>query len=244
MERIEFTDFFGLEVVSSPKNQIEAYIQDCLKTGKKIKITTMNAQIAYYYLKDKDAQKAISESLVIPDGIGLSWALKRLNEVMIHRYPGVELMYNVCKICSELNIPIYILGGVEGVAEKASQNLAAELGVQIAGFQHGFFNANSKSKDICQQIKTSGAKVLFVGLGAPRQEKWIYNHLEATGCTFAMGVGGSLDIYAKTEKRAPRWVQKANLEWLYRIGQHPVKKAKVIIQIMSFVKICLKGNKS
>ncbi len=243
MERIEFTDFFGLDVVSSSKSQIEEYIKDCLITGNKIKITTMNAQIAYYYLKDKVAQKAIYDSLVIPDGIGLSWALKRLNAITIHRYPGVELMYNVCKICSGEDIPVYILGGVDGVAQKAAENLAAESGVKIAGFQHGYFDANGKSEHICGRIRESGAKVLFVGLGAPRQEKWINEHFEATGCTLAMGVGGSLDIYAKTEKRAPKWVQKANLEWLYRIGRHPVKKAKVITQIMSFVKICLKGEK-
>lgn len=238
-----FTDFYGLNIVSSCREDIDVFLKDCLEKDEKIKITTMNAQIAYFYLKDRSAAKAISDSFVIPDGTGLSWALKRLNGVSIDRYPGVEIMYSLCKICSELGKKAYILGGLEGVAQQAAVNLNRETGIGINGYRNGYFDIEKNSQAICQEIKESQADVLFLGLGAPRQEKWIYRFFEQTGCNLAIGVGGSLDIYANTAKRAPGWVQKANLEWLYRILQHPIKKFKVIFQIMSFVKQVLKGKK-
>ncbi|MEA1884432.1 MAG: WecB/TagA/CpsF family glycosyltransferase [Thermotogota bacterium] len=243
MKKMTFTDFYGLDIVSSSREDIDVFLKKCLEKDEKIKITTMNAQIAYFYLKDQLAARAISDSFVIPDGTGLSWALRRLNGVNIDRYPGVEIMYSICKICSDLEKNAYILGGLEGVAQKASVNLHLETGIEIKGYRNGYFDFEKESQAICQHIKESHVDVLFVGLGAPRQEKWIYRFFEQTGCTLAIGVGGSLDIYANTAKRAPGWVQKANLEWLYRILQHPIKKFKVIFQIMSFVKQVLKGKK-
>jgi len=242
MRKMDFTDFFGLDVVSSKREKIDGFLKDCLEKDEKIKITTMNAQIAYFYLKDESAAKAISDSLVIPDGTGLSWALKRMNSVTIDRYPGVEIMYSLCEICSALKKEAFILGGIEGVAQQAAVNLKSETGVEISGVHNGYFDFDTDSEEICRQIKSSQASVLFVGLGAPRQEKWIERFFKDTGCTIAIGVGGSLDIYANTAKRAPGWVQKANLEWFYRILQHPIKKFKVIFQIMSFVKRVLKGK--
>jgi len=243
MKRMTFTDFYGLDIVSSSRQEIDVFLKNCLEKDEKIKITTMNAQIAYFYLKDQSAAKAISDSFVIPDGTGLSWALKRLNGVSIDRYPGVEIMYSLCEICSDLGKKAYILGGLEGVAQKAAVNLHQNTGIEIKGYRNGYFDIDKDSPAICQRIKESQADVLFVGLGAPRQEKWIYRFFKQTGCTLAIGIGGSLDIYANTAKRAPGWVQKANLEWLYRILQHPIKKFKVIFQIMSFVKQVLKGKK-
>jgi len=243
MKRIQFTPFFGLDVVCSKRETIDDFLSDCLKRNKKIKITTMNAQIAYYYLNDESAAKAIMDTIVIPDGTGLSWALDRLNGISIERYPGVEIMYRLCQISASLSEKAFILGGLEGVAQKAAIHLKEKTGVEISGCRNGYFDFEKDSPDICDCIKTSQAKILFVGLGAPRQEKWIERFFEYTGCTIAIGVGGSLDIYAQTAKRAPKWVQKANLEWLYRILQHPVQKFKVIFQIMSFIQYVLRSKK-
>src|SRR6056297_37649 len=244
MKRLTFTDFYGLDIVSSSREEIDVFLKACLEINKKLKITTMNAQIAYFYLKDQSAAKAISDSFVIPDGTGLSWALKRLHGVHIDRYPGVEIMYSLCEICSEMGKKAYILGGREGIAKMAAFNLNQKTGVQISGYRNGYFDDEKDNQAICEQIKEHHTDVLFVGLGAPKQEKWLYRFFEQTGCTLAIGVGGSLDIYANTAKRAPGWVQKANLEWLYRILQHPVKKFKVIFQITCFVKEVLKGKKA
>jgi len=234
MRDLSYTRFFGLQIVSSGKNTIEQHIRKCLLEKERIKITTMNAQIAYYYLNDETAREAIGESVVIPDGTGLSWAIKRMNGITITRYPGVELMKRICEIGNEEGLTSFFLGGAPGVAKKAAENLSALTGISVAGTGNGFFD-EEKEASIVEAIRKSKTDILFVGLGAPKQEKWINEHFQKTGCTLAIGVGGSLDIYAKTEKRAPGWVQKANLEWLYRIAKHPLKKAKVIPQILSFI---------
>ncbi|HPF16734.1 MAG TPA: WecB/TagA/CpsF family glycosyltransferase [Thermotogota bacterium] len=243
MRRLQITDFFGLEVICSKREDIDLFLRDCLENNRKIKITTMNAQIAYYYLNDESAAKAIIDSVVIPDGTGLSWALNRLNKISIERYPGVEIMYRLCQIGASISKKAFILGGVEGVAEKAADTLQEKTGIETAGYRNGYFDFEKDSPNICNQIKESEADVLFVGLGAPKQEKWIERFFKHTGCTIAIGVGGSLDIYAQTAKRAPKWVQRANLEWIYRILQHPVRKFKVIFQIMAFIRYVLKGKK-
>ncbi|HOO32260.1 MAG TPA: WecB/TagA/CpsF family glycosyltransferase [Thermotogota bacterium] len=235
MRKLEFTEFFGLNIIASEKREIEKAIKEALNNGENIKITTMNAQIAYFYLNFEDAREAIGASYVIPDGTGLSWALRRLNGVNIARYPGVELLLEICRSASELSKKAYILGGKPGVAEKAAENLNEKTGINICGTHDGYFDTETETDRICEEIRSKAPSVLFVGLGAPKQEKWIYRNFEKTGCSLAIGVGGSLDIYAQTAKRAPLWIQKANLEWLYRILQHPVTKAKVILQIASFV---------
>jgi N-acetylglucosaminyldiphosphoundecaprenol N-acetyl-beta-D-mannosaminyltransferase len=243
MRRLEVTDFFGLDIIASEKKEIDKAIEEILKTGESVKITTMNAQIAYFYLNDADAKKAIGASYVVPDGTGLSWGLRKMNGVNIARYPGVELMLEICKMCSELNKKAYILGGKPGVAEKASRNLHIKTGIDICGTHDGYFDIDTESELLCSEIKSKESAVLFVGFGAPKQEKWINDHFDKTGCTLAIGVGGSLDIYAETAKRAPVWIQRANMEWLYRILQHPITKAKVILQIASFVKDVFRANK-
>ncbi len=235
MKKLEFTEFFGLDIIASEKKEIDKAIKATLETGEKVKITTMNAQIAYFYLNTQEAKKAIGASYVVPDGTGLSWALRRLNGVNIARYPGVELMLEICRSCSELKKKAFILGGKPGVAEKAAENLKELTKIEIAGTHDGYFDIEKDTETICKAIREKEVSVLFVGLGAPKQEKWIYDHFDKTGCNLAIGVGGSLDIYARTAKRAPVWIQKANLEWLYRILQHPITKAKVILQISSFV---------
>jgi len=235
MKKLEFTDFFGLDIIASEKKEIDEAIREALITGEASKITTMNAQIAYFYLNFEEAKQAIGDSFVVPDGTGLSWALKKLNGVHIVRYPGVELMLEICRTCSQLDKRAYILGGKPGVAEAAAANLKELTNIDVCGTHNGYFDAERETETICEDIRSKEAAVLFVGLGAPKQEEWIYRYFEQTGCTLAIGVGGSLDIYAQTARRAPQWIQKANLEWLYRILQHPVTKLKVIGQLVSFV---------
>jgi len=189
--------------------------------------------------------EVISKSLIIPDGIGLSWALKGLNGELIFRYPGVEIVYDLSKLAARLNKSIFLLGAREGVAKKAGKELHSLTGVEIAGQMHGFFEKNDKSSlKICEQIKKSKADILFIGLGAPEQERWLKEYFEKTDVSIAIGVGGSMDIYSGKRKRAPSIIQKANLEWLYRILQNPVKKLKVVGQIIKFVhKVLFKGKK-
>ncbi len=229
-------DFYGAPVVQGSKQELVKALGDMLDRGQRVQVTTMNAQIAYFHLYLEGFSGAIHRSLVIPDGIGLTWALKLLKKEKVQRFPGVELGMELCQLAAAKGQSVFLLGAREGVAEKAGDFLHAKTGVHIAGTFHGFFDGKGVSSDaICARIRQSGAQILLVGLGAPKQEFWLHDHLSQTGTLLGVGVGGSLDVYAGVMKRAPGWVQKANLEWAYRILQNPRKKCKVVFQILRFL---------
>ena len=232
----ELIEFFGVNIVKSEKNKILQALIKTIESGKKERITTMNAQIAYYLLYRKGFKEIVNDSLIIPDGIGLSWAMKRLKNEKIERYPGVELVFDICKLSRKNGYKVFLLGAKQGVAKKAAENLSKSTDVEIAGYMHGYFEKNEENNErICEQIKKSSADILFVGLGAPYQEEWLKKYFDKTGVKIGIGVGGSIDIYAGEAKRAPKLIQDANLEWLYRILQNPKKKFKVIFQIIRFM---------
>ncbi len=232
----DYTDFFGVRICTSKKHEILDSLIQTVKSGSKKRVTTMNAQIAYYLIYREGYAKAIEDSMVIPDGIGLSWALRYLKNEKIDRYPGVELVYDICKASKENEYKVFLLGAKKGVAKKAAENLKLQTSADIAGYMHGYFEKSSENNSqVCRQIKDSGADILFVGFGAPYQEEWLRENFENTGAKVAIGVGGSIDIYAGEAKRAPKFIQNANLEWLYRILQNPKKKFRVIFQIIKFI---------
>lgn len=159
--------------------------------------------------------------LVLPDGKGLIMALRLVDCPVQERIPGVEFVEHLCKRAAYEGWSVYLLGGEEGIALKAAEALAAKYsGLVIAGTRNGYFD-DSVSGEICREIKESGAKILFAGLGVPKQEFWLDANLSSTGARVGMGIGGSMDVISGKLKRAPKVWQKAGMEWLYRFLQEP-----------------------
>ena len=123
------------------------------------------------------------------------------------------------------NCKIFLLGAAEGVAKKAMENINRRVGRQIVVGAHspsyGFEKNEQECEELIRIVNESGATVLLVGAGAPKQEKWIAENLSHLSNAVAIGVGGSLDVMAGTVKRAPRWMQENRLEWLYRLANQP-----------------------
>lgn len=238
MTDLQFVDFFGLKIVKSERKFILDALRDTLLSASTLRITTMNAQIAYFFLTNDTFRAAIQESLVIPDGVGVAWAVKKIHALKVFRFPGVELGMELCQLGAKLGISIFLLGSKPGIAEQAGEYLHRETGIIIAGCFHGFSSAEEKTQlEICQKIRESGASLLYVALGAPKQEIWLKRYFGATGAKIGIGSGGSLDVWAGVVKRAPKWIQRVNLEWLYRILQSPRKKFKVVFQLIQFISI-------
>jgi len=230
------TDFFGLPVINETQESIIDFLKTILDGSQSIRITTMNAQISYYALYTPRFYEAIKDTAIIPDGVGLQWAVKRINRETLSRFPGVELGVALCRVCQQAGSSVFLLGSQKGTAEKAAEFLHATTKVIIAGCMDGFFSKTEEgNRSVAEMIHASGADVLFVGMGAPYQEFWLYEHFASTGARIGIGVGGSLDVYAGDMKRAPRWIIRCNMEWLYRILQNPRRKWKVIFQIVRFV---------
>lgn len=160
--------------------------------------------------------------LNLPDGVGLLYAARRLGSPLPERVPGSAFVYLLAELAADSGWPLFLLGAAPGVAEEAAAILSEQYpGLIIAGTHAGSPDP-AENAAIVNRINASGAQVLYVAYGAPKQDLWIGRNREAlTTVRVAMGVGGSLDFITGRAVRAPQWAQDAGLEWLYRLYKEP-----------------------
>jgi len=159
--------------------------------------------------------------MVTADGRGVVWMARVLGLPVTERVSGVDLMEKICQRAAERGYAIYLLGAEPGVAEKAAESLQSRYGgLRIVGTHHGYFTPEEEP-GVVREIAGAQPDILFVAFGAPKQEKWMRQHLDELQAPVAIGVGGSLDVFAGRVPRAPQWIQRAGLEWLYRVLRQP-----------------------
>lgn len=186
-------------------------------------IATVNPEFVMKAQRDAHFRQVLEGAdLCLPDGVGLLLAARRYRRKFPERVPGSELVYHLAGLAAEESWPLYLLGAAPGVAEEAGNRLQQRYtGLQIAGAYAGS-PAPSENDAIVAQINESGAKLLYVAYGAPRQDKWIArNRDKLHEVRLALGVGGALDFITGRAIRAPRWVQRIGLEWLHRLLHEP-----------------------
>ena len=173
-------------------------------------------------LTDPAAAEAVLDAdLRFPDGVGAVWAAGRQGVAGLTRVPGIELAERVLAGAAQEGLPVYLLGAAEGVAEEAARRLTERLpGLLVAGTGHGYFGSADEDA-VVAAVRASGARVLLVALGAPRQEVFLHRHRLELGAAVALGVGGSFDVWAGRVTRAPGWTQRLGVEWLYRLAVDP-----------------------
>lgn len=164
-------------------------------------------------------------SLVIADGMPLIWASKLLKKPLKERVTGADLFPEVCKLAAQKGYRVYLLGANEGVAHKAAVKLREMFpGLTICGTyspSFGFEKNVEENEKILAMLREAKPDILFVGVGAPKQEKWIYKYRDHYSIPVALGVGASFDFIAGTIQRAPKWMQDTGLEWFYRFMMEP-----------------------
>ncbi|MFZ5969474.1 MAG: WecB/TagA/CpsF family glycosyltransferase [Bacillota bacterium] len=204
-------------------------------------IVTPNTEIVMEAQTDEELLQILMEAdLVIPDGIGLIYASKILNRGLTERVTGIDLMARILNYCNEEKRRVYFLGGKPGVAEKACENIKGKYPqISIVGVRDGYFKPHEEA-EIIEEINHHMPDVLFVALGAPKQEKWIYGHRNDLKVKAAMGVGGSVDVWAGTVKRAPDVYQKFGLEWFYRLMKEPWRYKRMMVLPKFMVKVLVK----
>ncbi len=161
--------------------------------------------------------------LVTPDGVPLVWSLRRLGLPETRRVYGPTLMRLVCRRAEEQGLPIGLYGGSPAVLEKLRERLLARhplLQVVFAASPPFRLATADEDASSVQAIEASGARILFVGLGCPKQERWMTAHRESLPCVL-IGVGAAFDFLAGAKPQAPAWLQRAGLEWLFRLGSEP-----------------------
>ncbi|WP_417203558.1 WecB/TagA/CpsF family glycosyltransferase [Acetoanaerobium sticklandii] len=239
----------GVSIDRVDMKEAVSRVAEALKLNKKFFIVTPNSEIVVNANKDKTLFEIIkSADMVVPDGIGLVLASKIMKTPLKERVTGIDLMDNLLKFSSENGYSVYFIGGKEGIAQDAAENIKIKYpNITIAGTHHGYFkgehtgNVNHPDeKEVINHINNANPDLVFVALGAPKQEKFISYNLNKLNAKVFMGVGGSLDVYAGTVKRAPEIYQKLGLEWAYRaikepwrikrLGAIPVFALKVLIK--------------
>lgn len=164
--------------------------------------------------------------LVVPDGAGILWAGRHCGIKFPERVAGVELIVRFAQRLGRLQAPLFLLGAAPGIAEKAGENLQKQIdNLPLAGVNDGYFQ---DPQPIVEKIAASRAKVLYVGLGSPAQERWVRQHGAAAGIRVGIGVGGSFDVLSGAKKRAPRWMIQLHLEWLYRFLCEPSRFGRIL----------------
>ena len=207
-------------------------------------VFTPNSEIIMAAYKDEDFCEVLnSASLIIPDGIGVVYASRILKAPLPERVAGFDLADNLIKKLSNGEKSFYFFGGKPGVAEKAKENLLSKYpSLNICGLNDGYFD-DEKEKLIIEDIKQKKPDVLFVCLGAPKQEKWINKHKDELGAKVLLGIGGSLDVFAGTAERAPEFYRNHGLEWLYRLLKQPSRFVRMLALPKFGLTVFFKGKR-
>jgi len=187
-----------------------------------LQVVTLGTEMVVYAQNDRRYRDVVNAcGLSVCDTVGLLKVLQARGATLNDRVTGVELIDHICARAVREGLSIFLLGGAEGVATTAAQTLAARFpGLRIAGTRNGYFT-DDESRAVAASIRETGAHVLFAGLGFPRQEFWLNEHLHTTGCGAGLGVGGSFDVLSGRVERAPERWRRLNLEWLYRLVREP-----------------------
>lgn len=208
-------------------NEIDKLIQ------KKIcsYVVTPNVDHIVRLEKDEELQKVYKNaSLILTDGKPLIWISKWYKTPIKEKISGSDLFPRVCELAANKNYTMYLLGAAEGVADTAAKNLMKKYpGLNVVGTYSppfGFEKNEQEMIKIKTQIQEVHPDILIVGLGCPKQEKFMYYHCKELGVPISFGLGASIDFEAGNIKRAPKWMSNHGLEWLYRFSKEPKRLFK------------------
>lgn len=220
----------GVPVHPLTMNESVAVLEEKLQKKEQAFVVTANAEIIMMCQQDKEYNNIVSEQadLVLPDGAGAVWAGRYLGNEVPERVAGFDLYNQLLKLSADKGYKAYFFGGAPGVAE-AAKNKAEELypGVKIVGCRNGYFT-EAEEEAIIKEINDAAPDMLFVALGAPKQEKWLVKYRNQLKPRVLMGIGGSFDVLAGKMERAPKWMQEASLEWAFRLYKQPSRFMRML----------------
>jgi N-acetylglucosaminyldiphosphoundecaprenol N-acetyl-beta-D-mannosaminyltransferase len=189
-------------------------------------VVTPNIDHLYHFRQDSEFRQVYGAAgLVLADGSSLLWLSAAKGTPLKQRVSGVDVMVEFCRWGARRRRRVFLVGGLNGVAKRSAEILAKRFpGVEIAGAispSLGFDRKTDETEEILEAIRESGAGIVFVGAGTPKQEKWLYRNIHVMGSVVAIGVGAAFDFVSGRKPRAPKWMQKVGVEWLWRLMHEP-----------------------
>ena len=222
LSSFQFVRILGVRVDALTYADLLARIAAFIAEGTPHQIATVNPEFVMEARRNPTFAAVLAQTdLCLADGVGLLWAARRMGQPLPERVTGSDGVPLIAQRAAERGWGLYLLGAGPGVAQRTGEILQGRYpGLRVVGAYAGT-PADADAPEIIARIRETRPDILFVAYGAPKQDLWIGKHREALGVPVMMGVGGSFDFIAGVQKRAPRWVQRVNLEWFYRLVTQP-----------------------
>jgi len=198
-------------------------IDSVISEGGKSCVFFINADCLNISCSDTHYQEILNaQEMVLPDGVGMSIACRMIGKRLVANLNGTDLLPPLCEVAQQKSYTLFLLGASPGVAARMKTNIESSYpGLKVVGEQHGYFDHETESPKVIDQINALKPNIVLVAFGAPRQEKGIHRYHEQIDANVLMGVGGLFDFYSGDKKRAPMWMRKIGGEWLYRLYLEP-----------------------
>jgi N-acetylglucosaminyldiphosphoundecaprenol N-acetyl-beta-D-mannosaminyltransferase len=203
-------------------------LERLLESGGKHQVACLTVNSIMSARRDRRFRSVLNgAALALPDGMPVLWASRLLGQRIPGRVAGPDLLLALTTVAARRNHTVYLMGGAKGTAERLAEALTrGNPGLRILGTDsppvHETFPPEVNT-GIIERINAAKPDILWVGLGTPKQDRWIHDNLDVMAVRMAIGVGAAFDLCSGRRRRAPRWVQKAGLEWVYRFSQEPVR---------------------
>lgn len=235
MERIRI---LGIEINNVTLEEALSFCTERIEQKEKTKVYTPNAEILVESVRDRSFEELLKKGdLLVPDGVGLIKTARFYKKRFKEKVAGVDLTFAILKEAEMKGFSVYLLGGKPEILPMALEGMKERFpALKISGAHHGYFS-EEEVPELIEEINLSGAEIMIVALGMKKQEAFINDHLEETGCSLGIGVGGTIDILAGTANRAPEFFIKHGLEWLYRLLKQP-KRFFRMLDLPRFVFLC------
>lgn len=239
-------ELFGITIDNVSQSEAVARLREFLEDGGRHYVVTPNVDHVVRLQEDSEFREAYrGASLVVADGMPVVWASRLLGKGLKQRITGTDLIPEVCRLAAEGGYSVFFLGGNPGVAEKASENLQRSVpGLKVAGGYappFGFEKDPAQDNEAVRRVNEAQPDVLLIALGAPKQEIWIRRNAGRLQFRLALCIGCGLDYPAGVARRAPAWMRRSGLEWLWRIMLEPKRLARrYLVEDMAFVRIFIR----
>ena len=224
-------DFLGIRLNNMTSQEILDHVDFCVQRGTPVQIVGVNVDQALRVIEDKYSHQIFDDAeIVFTDGKPIIWMAKWLKRPIVEKVSGPDLMLLLCERAAQKKYKIFLLGAGPGVAAKAAENLERDYpGLECVGTYSppfGFEKDPEEMQKIVTMLKESGADQLFVGMGSPKQDVFIYENMKEYGIPVSYSMGAALDFIGGSVKRAPKWMSDHGLEWFHRLLQNPKRLYK------------------
>jgi len=218
-------------------------IEEFIRSGQPHQHVVVNVDKLVKASRDPELRRIVNDcALVNADGMPVVWASRLLGKPLKERVAGIDLFEALMRRAGEKHWRVFLLGAREEVVSAVADTYRRRYpDLTIAGWRNGYWNGDAEEAQVAAQVRASGADLLFVAISSPKKEQFLGRWQAEMKIPFAMGVGGTFDVAIGLVRRAPRWMQRAGLEWFYRFLQEPRRMfRRYFIDDMAFVWLFIK----